>query len=130
MTQDPNTKDYMMVLDYCEEGSLRNYLNKSIDYETKIRNLCEFARGLLDIHNAGMVHKDLHSGNVLFSMDYSTIEKPIPLISDLGMSQPANISKEKSVNKEGIYGVLPYVAPEVLHGYQYTQAADIYSFGI
>src|SRR5581483_11115376 len=100
MTQDPNTKDYLMVLQYCDGGSLRNYLNKSIDYETKIRNLFEFAEGLLDIHNAGMVHKDLHSGNLLFSME-STINKPIPLISDLGMSRPANISKEKSVNKEG-----------------------------
>ena len=47
-------------------------------------------------------------------------------ISDLGMCQPAD-NKEK---KEGIYGVLPYVAPEVLRGFQYTQAADIYSFGI
>ena len=127
MTQDPNTKDYMMVLRYCEDGSLRNYLNKStIDYETKIRNLGEFVNGLLDIHNAGIVHKDLHSGNLLFTMG----KEVFPLISDLGMSQPANISKEKSVKKEGIYGVLPYVAPEVLRGSQYTQAADIYSFGI
>src|SRR5689334_16076847 len=126
MTQDPNTKDYMIVLHYCEDGSLRNYLNKYIDYETKIRDLCVFARGLLDIHNAGMVHKDLHSGNLLFSTDVDNLS--LPLISDLGMSQPANISKENSVNKEGIYGVLPYVAPEVLRGSQYTQAADIYSF--
>ena len=74
-----------------------------------------------------MVHKDLHSGNLLFS---ANDDKSLPLISDLGMSQPANISKEKPVNKEGIYGVLPYVAPEVLRGSQYTQAADIYSFGI
>ncbi|CAG8454729.1 10451_t:CDS:1, partial [Racocetra fulgida] len=29
-----------------------------------------------------------------------------------------------------IYGVLPYLAPEVLKGEQFTQAADIYSFGI
>jgi serine/threonine protein kinase len=129
MTQDPNTKDYMMILDYYEHGDLRNYLNKSIDYKTKIRNLAEFARGLLDIHNAGMVHKDLHSGNLLFSLNENE-NLYFPLISDLGMSQPANISKEKSVNKEGIYGVLPYVAPEVLRGSQYTQAADIYSFGI
>ncbi|CAB4439929.1 unnamed protein product [Rhizophagus irregularis] len=25
ITQDPNTKDYMMVLQYCEDGNLRNY---------------------------------------------------------------------------------------------------------
>src|SRR6185295_12781727 len=129
MTQDPNTKDYMMVLWYCEHGDLRNYLNKSIDYKTKIRNLSEFATGLLDIHNAGKVLKDLHSGNLLFKID-SNDNEPISLISDLGMSQPANISKEKTVNKEGIYGVLPYVAPEVLYGSRYIQAADIYSFGI
>ncbi|CAG8775024.1 15055_t:CDS:1, partial [Racocetra fulgida] len=29
-----------------------------------------------------------------------------------------------------IYGVLPYLAPEVLKGEQFTQVADIYSFGI
>src|ERR1051325_6669544 len=29
-----------------------------------------------------------------------------------------------------IYGVLPYVAPEVLRGKKYTQASDFYGFGI
>ena len=29
-----------------------------------------------------------------------------------------------------ICGVMPYVAPEVLRGKPYTQAADIYSFGM
>ena len=125
ITQDPDTKDYMMVLMYCENGNLRNYLNQSIDYETKIRNLSEFTRGLLDIHNAGKIHKDLHSGNVLF---FNSNNAGIGLtISDLGMCQPANIIKD---NKKGVYGVLPYVAPEVLRGSQYTEAADIDSFGI
>src|SRR6266542_1041306 len=51
-------------------------------------------------------------------------------ISDLGMCQLANKNNEQLVKKGGIYGVLPYMAPEVLCGYQYTKAADIYSFGI
>src|ERR1051325_9759367 len=127
MTQDPDTKDYMMVLQYCENGDLRNYLNQSINYETKIMNLCGFADGLLDIHDAGKIHKDLHSGNILIAVHFD--ERSLILISDLGMCQPAN-NEERSVKKEGIYGVLPYVAPEVLRGAQYTKEADIYSFGI
>jgi serine/threonine protein kinase len=122
ITQDPNTKEYMMVLYYCNNGNLRNYLNKSKKYinnGSKIDKLQQIARGLLDIHIVGKVHKDFHSGNILFKRN--------PYISDLGMCQPAN---KQTVKKEGIYGVLPYMAPEVLRGYQYTKAADIYSFGI
>ena len=127
MTQNPDTNDYMMVLRYYEHGGLRNYLNKSrdINCKTKVKNLTEFARGLLDIHNSGKIHKDLHSGNVLFAISPKN-NKTFSGISDLGMCQPAD-NKEK---QEGIYGVLPYVAPEVLRGSQYTQAADVYSFGI
>src|SRR6266498_4865157 len=35
-----------------------------------------------------------------------------------------------NVNKTKIYGVMPYMAPEVLRRKPYTQAADIYSFGM
>ncbi|RHZ89648.1 hypothetical protein Glove_13g186 [Diversispora epigaea] len=35
-----------------------------------------------------------------------------------------------SPEKKNIFGVLPYIAPEVLSGDEYTKAADIYSFGI
>ena len=46
------------------------------------------------------------------------------------MCQPANKNNEQLAKEGGIYGVLPYMAPEVLRGYQYEKAADIYSFGI
>jgi serine/threonine protein kinase len=109
----------MMVLEYCEDGNLRNfYFKKELFYVSKIYKLKQIASGLLDIHGAGKVHKDFHSGNILF--------KGYPLISDLGMCQPANNEKQN----KGIYGVLPYMAPEVLQGYHYTKASDIYSFGI
>ncbi|EXX54243.1 Bck1p [Rhizophagus irregularis DAOM 197198w] len=117
ITQDPNTKDYMMVLHYCKNGNLRNFYLNIYD-DMKLLRLSLIANGLLNIHNAGKVHKDFHSGNIL--------EGGTMYISDLGMCQPAN-NKDK---KEGVYGVLPYMAPEILRGYQYTKAADIYSFGI
>ncbi|GES97776.1 kinase-like domain-containing protein [Rhizophagus clarus] len=120
ITQNPNTKDYMMVLQYYTEGNLRDYyLNNDTDY-LKIFNLLRIVTGLLNIHIAEKVHKDIHPGNILINMSAH--------ISDLGMCQPVN--NEEQTAKKGIYGVLPYIAPEVLRGYQYTKAADIYSFGI
>jgi serine/threonine protein kinase len=66
-----------------------------------------------------MVHRDLHIGNILCSSICTTY------ISDMGLcGEVCNIDKTK------IYGVMPYVAPEVLRGSIYTQAADIYSFGM
>ncbi|POG72942.1 kinase-like domain-containing protein [Rhizophagus irregularis DAOM 181602=DAOM 197198] len=38
--------------------------------------------------------------------------------------------KADNIDKTNVYGVMPYVAPEVLRGNSYTQAADIYSFGM
>ncbi|EXX71116.1 uncharacterized protein OCT59_016967 [Rhizophagus irregularis] len=119
ITQDPNTKDYMMVLQYFEGGNLRNILVKGSKLKTKIDYLFQIIDGLSGIHDAGNIHKDFHSGNILHDNDdYLSI-------SDLGMCQPVNDNERK-----GIYGVIPYMAPEVLRGYKYTKAADIYSFGI
>src|SRR5438067_13281071 len=35
-----------------------------------------------------------------------------------------------NLDETKIYGVMPYVAPEVLRGKTYTHSADIYSFGM
>ena len=47
----------------------------------------------------------------------------------MGLCKPANVERSQSGDKK-IYGVLPYVAPEVLRGKEYTQASDVYGFGI
>jgi serine/threonine protein kinase len=46
-------------------------------------------------------------------------------ISDLGLCKPID---DKEVNE--IYGVLPYMAPEILRNNPYSQASDIYSFSM
>ena len=57
----------MMVLDYAENGSLRNYLDKKYDklsWKTKIYNLWHIALGLSEIHEEELIHRDLHIGNI------------------------------------------------------------------
>ncbi|GBB89833.1 hypothetical protein RclHR1_16670001 [Rhizophagus clarus] len=48
------------------------------------------------------------------------------VISDFGLCTPA----DKSSLDNGIYGVLPFMAPEVLRGRKHTKASDIYGFGM
>ena len=49
ITQDPETKNYMMVLEYAEHGSLRNYLDTNYDklsWSAKFLDLWHIANGL------------------------------------------------------------------------------------
>ncbi|RIB24897.1 kinase-like domain-containing protein [Gigaspora rosea] len=46
-------------------------------------------------------------------------------VADLGLS--ISISNRA---KHGVFGILPYIAPEVLNGKQFTTKSDIYSFSI
>src|SRR5207302_10007176 len=74
---------------------------------------------LLRIHEENAVHRDLHSGNILFCNFVQRFA-----ISDLGFCGPA----DKPLNS--IYGNLSYIAPEVIAGKETTFASDIYSVGI
>jgi len=53
ITQDPETQNYMMILDYAERGSLRNYLDQNyynLNWRNKIQILFNIAAGLNQIH--------------------------------------------------------------------------------
>ncbi|RGB27367.1 kinase-like domain-containing protein [Rhizophagus diaphanus] len=126
ITRDPESNNFMMVIEYAKDGSLRQYLNNrfnSIKWIDKLEYLKGIANGLKSIHEKGLVHRDFHCGNMLQVDRYTTI-------TDLGLCQPANVKSSQNEYKKKIYGVLPYVAPEVLRGGEYTQESDIYAFGI
>src|ERR1700734_3426160 len=115
----------MIVMQYAENGSLRQNLNNNFNeliWDNKLYSLWNIASGLANIHDKKLIHRDFHCGNILSLDDVGT------LITDLGLCKPANEKSEKSEKR--IYGVLPYVAPEVLRGKEYTQASDIYGYGI
>ena len=124
ITQDPKTNSFMMIMKYAENGSLRQYLNNrfnSMDWNNKLDMLYQIARGLNQIHDNKLIHHDFHCGNILSQFGFLTC------ITDLGLCQPANANPSQN-DEKNIYGILPYVAPEVLRRKEYTQASDIYGF--
>ncbi|CAB5181201.1 unnamed protein product [Rhizophagus irregularis] len=121
ITQDPITKEYMLILNYAEGGNLHNYLQKNfinLTWENKLFILDGISLGLEDIHNKNFIHRDIHSGNMLFSKFWK--------VGDLGLSQPAN----NTLSNNEIYGVIPYIAPEVFKSAAFSKESDIYSLGM
>ncbi|GBC08958.1 hypothetical protein RclHR1_08500003 [Rhizophagus clarus] len=130
ITQNPSTKDYVIILQYAGEGNLYNYkdISKNWYWAERLYILRIIIKGLEKIHKTQMVHRDFHIGNILMLSEYAlttlhSVNKVC--ISDMGLcGEIGNMDETK------IYGVMPYMAPEVLRGNPYIQAADIYSFGM
>src|SRR5688572_1914610 len=113
----------MIVMDYAKNGSLKKNLLDIVkdNWVLKLINLYTIVSGLNIMHQQKMVHCDFHNGNILKTGSGSILS-----IGDLGLCKPIESFSEKS----NIYGVLPFVAPEVLRGKSYTLASDIYSFSM
>ncbi|GES95295.1 kinase-like domain-containing protein [Rhizophagus clarus] len=155
ISQNPNTKDFIFVLQqkyYCEncgnkydnrfEMDNKNCILCQTNHENpKISVLLQEMRLYVNQNSSefNMIFEWIpydqfdnieEIGNILFTKITKYINEKYEVhdsacISDLGLCR-----KIDDINEKNIYGVMPYVAPEVLKGKPYTQAADIYSFGM
>ncbi|RGB22645.1 kinase-like domain-containing protein [Rhizophagus diaphanus] len=135
-TKSSDTLNYMVVMDYANKGNLRGNLVKVTKYnwKQKLNTLYKIISGLYEIHKQDLIHCDLHDGNILNHSNKKDEEEEenevdntnLVFVSDLGLCQPI----KSSLKKGEIYGVIPFMAPEILRGKPYTQASDIYSFSM
>lgn len=85
-------------------------------------------RGLAAAHDAGVLHRDFKSDNVILLTEAAQSK---PLILDFGLARAFDQTREhSSASGRGLVGTLAYIAPEQLEGKPYTTASDIYSFGL
>ena len=105
----------IMKMDIDLRKHLRQNHNRLM-WNERIKIANKIVKALYFIHKENAVHRDLHSGNILYSQFNDNW-----FIGDLGFCGPADKSSKK------IYGNLPYIAPEVISGKGYTFASDIYS---
>ncbi|MBA2266128.1 MAG: serine/threonine protein kinase [Chloroflexi bacterium] len=79
----------------------------------------ELLAGLRAVHDRGLVHCDVKSGNVMLGPG------PAKLI-DFGIARPPHEGLEGSTS----IGSLQFMSPEQLHGEALTPASDLFSLGV
>ncbi|RIB14419.1 kinase-like domain-containing protein [Gigaspora rosea] len=117
IVQHPKPKNYIIVIELVHNRDLHYFLNKKP--LSWLEKLHEISIGFGLVYRHQIIHHVLHSNNNLINIMNQTI-------ADLGISKPINELPDKNL----IYEVIPYVAPKVLKGEKFTQALDIYSFGM
>ncbi|CAG8636997.1 16653_t:CDS:2, partial [Acaulospora morrowiae] len=103
ITQHPKTKDYMLVTQHAKHGNIRRYYQQNseiLTWEKRLDILYGIATGLMRLHKNNLMHKNLHSGNVL--MHFSKI-----LLGDFGIEyQVENVNSKILDDKDELYMTL------------------------
>uniref|UniRef100_A0A0G4H597 Protein kinase domain-containing protein n=1 Tax=Chromera velia CCMP2878 TaxID=1169474 RepID=A0A0G4H597_9ALVE len=119
--------DMAIVLEYCARGSLWDVLHDvdiSLSWGTRVRFARQICQGMLYLHRwrpRPILHRDLKSLNIL--VDASMNLK----ISDFGW---ARVKAAEGDNMTGSVGTYQWMAPEVLESSEYSEKADVFSFGV
>lgn len=114
---------FYLVSEYVDGGNLRDYLeHHSLSLATKLKIFTEIAQGLKDLHDSGVIHRDIKLSNILFD----TLNQ-IPKIGDLGISK---FGEAGLTTKGEFIGSATHMAPELWQGETATEKSDIYALGI
>ena len=110
-------KEYLLVLEYADEGTLRNYLEKkfsTLNWEDKYRLAFQLSSAIECLHESGIVHNDLHSSNIF-------IQQNSIKLANFGQSK---LIKPISVN------TIPYIDPQGVNTTGDVQMGNVYSVGV
>ncbi|PKY57679.1 kinase-like protein [Rhizophagus irregularis] len=104
---------------------MREFIKKGhiLNWKLIVKILHNISYGLSTIHRENWYHGDFHTGNILLEGYGNYIGS---VISDFGFCRPA----DQSLADNPIYGVIPFIAQEVHCGEEFTEAADVYGFGM
>ncbi|CAJ0837146.1 14045_t:CDS:10 [Entrophospora sp. SA101] len=112
VTQDPDSRNYLLVLQFANHGTLHEYLSVNADklyWGNKLRLAYQLASGIQTLHQEGIIHRDLHARNIL------VVNNNIK-ISDFGLSG----------SRKQVYGNIKYTDLR----YPKDEKSDIFSLGV
>ncbi|KAF0536901.1 calmodulin-dependent protein kinase [Gigaspora margarita] len=129
--RDPNVVGYVLILEYADNGTLRDFLQKNstkIEWELKVQLAIQLVEAVKWLHAHNIVHGNLHPNNIL-------IHQEILKLADFGLS----LRVIESSMSQTTFGVIPYMDPQCFitersqngntRRYRQNKKSDIYSIG-
>jgi len=112
-----------IAMEYIDAGDLKRRISAGINERDAVRYLRQIASALVEIHEVGILHRDLKPGNIMLRSDDS-----VALI-DFGLAKRMRLRMELTDEGE-IFGTPYYMSPEQGHGNGVDHRSDIYSLGV
>ncbi|CAI2175114.1 11052_t:CDS:2 [Funneliformis geosporum] len=120
-------KKYWLVVEYADGDTLKNYLKKNffkLTWEDKYNLAYQLACAVSCLHDERIVHRDLHSGNIL-------IHQGIIKLADFGLSKRIEAATKQ---QSKLFGIIPYIDPKRfdrrIKSDTLNEKSDVYSVGV
>lgn len=88
----------------------------------------QIAEALAIVHAAGVVHRDVHPGNVVLDPSGSDVTPPAAYLADFGLA--LRIGSSRLTSSGVVPGAAGYRSPEVCELQDATDRSDVYSLGV
>jgi serine/threonine protein kinase len=119
----------------------------SLPLLTKIQRLVDVASAIEQLHDGDILHRNLHSANILFSQDFQTVKVSdyaldaflvrVPKVKQEGEGEDEEEEDSEVESKEDTQALLAvtgmpakYSPPELLSGGCFVEKSDAYCFGM
>ena len=112
-----------LVMPFYAGGSLRDRLRRArrLAIDEALDLAAQLGRGLDDLHEHGIVHRDVKPSNVLLDAE------GVAALTDFGLARAADWTR---LTRDGqVVGTPQYLAPELIEGDEATPASDLYALG-
>ncbi|XP_072374596.1 mixed lineage kinase domain-like protein isoform X2 [Scyliorhinus torazame] len=131
MNRKAHQSEFLIVMEYCERGNLKNVLNskKPLPWSTRVRMSLDTARGVYWLHQSqekARLHCRISSTSFLVNEDYRVKLAGLELTkteSSIRVNKPTKTDSASEIN---------CLSPQQLNdvNYQYDKECEVYSLGI